>query len=205
MIDDHKQKQNYNERGNNYKEWLEHGERLLVSHSILYDQYKIGWNQINSLIRKNGSATVKDFEENGLFQDYEDSKLLWVALMLLSFGAECILKSLWLKKGNSLAVNGFYIGITDSKDRKEKSHDLVYLCKMNDIALSVEEENVLMRLGKVSKSIGRYPISLKWEYDRIKETPIGTVSDFYWGHGDDVIIDGFLMKVKNNIILQKNN
>jgi hypothetical protein len=196
-MDDEYWKQNHTRNGNDSNNWLEHSQQLNLAHTILYNRYKTGWKKVNAVVMKKGSATVKDFEEEGLFQEWEDSQLLWVSLMLMSYAVECRLKSLWIKKGNLLVKDGEYIGMGDSKNKK-KEHNLPYLCGLVGVRLSSEENNLLLRLGKIATGIGRYPANLKWT-NLQKEIDAGT--NISWGPADDTLAYEFIEKI-NKMLLE---
>jgi hypothetical protein len=170
----------YDRTGNNPKAWRRHAEELLIAHSILYHEYK----QID----------YTKLESEG-YQPDEDRVLL-PALMLLSFAIECLFKELWLKQGNLLAENGKYKKIPNAQ-----SHNLFQYGKAVGLNFDKDEQVVLNRLHKISVSLGRYPIPIRFEDSHLRKTPdIGFQTDIHWGPSDDFIVEKIITKITGKVV-----
>lgn len=170
----------YDKVGNDPRAWLRHAEELLITHSILYDEYK--------------QVDYTKLRNEGIVSD--EGRVLMPALMLLAFAIECLLKALWLKQGNLLAENGKLVKIPNTHD-----HNLVEYGNVTGLVFSKNEKVVLNRLFKISVSLGRYPIPIKFEHSHLHKTPIaGYQTDLHWGFSDDVIVDKIISKIKRKLI-----
>ena len=91
-----------------------------------------------------------------------EGKIFNVELMLKGFAVECLLKALWVKKGNTLARAGKFLKIPGVGN-----HRLVQLA--NKVGLNIREKHtsLLRRLEIYVTSIGRYPIAENWETTKI--------------------------------------
>jgi hypothetical protein len=78
---------------------------------------------------------------------------LRASLLLRAFGLECLLKALWLARGNPLAKAGRYVGIPKLKNQ----HDLLGLADRVGVFCSLAERETLARLTMFGE-LGRYPI-----------------------------------------------
>jgi hypothetical protein len=77
-----------------------------------------------------------------------------VARMLQGFAVECLLKAVWLAKGNLLVFNGKFKPIPGVKTQ----HDLHELARTVGVSITAEEFSVLKRLSVYITTVGRYPI-----------------------------------------------
>lgn len=168
-------KQIYDKTGNDPKAWFRHAEELLISHSILYDEYK--------------QVDYTKLGNEGLVPD--EGRILMPTLMLLAFAIECLLKALWLKQGNRLAENGELKKIPNCGD-----HNLVEYGNATGLIFGDDEKRVLNRLYKISVSLGRYPIPIGFRHSHLRKTrKTGFQSDISWGFTDDVIVDRIIRKI----------
>ena len=94
-----------------------------------------------------------------------------VVQMLRGMALECLLKGLWLKAGGTLASDGLYRKIPDTRD-----HDLVSVStavsSKSHLEITAPERDLLRRLS-VAISSGRYPIPKNWETQKFKHLPRG--------------------------------
>lgn len=97
--------------------------------------------------------------------------------LLTGFAVEALIKAGWLKKGNTLTVDGRYIGMPC--EQKRNWHSLSKLCDDADIALTSPEREILGKLSDCIKYQGRYPVARHWEHME----PI-----FYWSYKWDLAI-----------------
>jgi hypothetical protein len=81
-----------------------------------------------------------------------------VQAMLLGLGVECLLKGMWIKRGNTLTSGGRIRRI-----RKAGEHDLKLLANAAGVSLSDDEASVLNKLTRFVMFAGRYPIATTWE------------------------------------------
>ncbi len=138
----------YDRTGNTPTAWilaagsLQAAARILKAHRDLFDpsQLKVGDN-------------VPD-----------EGKVLFPELMLRGFAVECMLKALWLKRGNKLAVGGKYVGIKGAAN-----HNLLQLSDKVGLHVNERERDVLKRLSNIMISTGRYPIPTDWSARRIQK------------------------------------
>ncbi len=94
-----------------------------------------------------------------------------VVQMLRGMALECLLKGLWLKAGGTLASDGLYRKIPETRD-----HDLVSIAKIvsrkSHLEITDPEVDLLRRLS-VAIFSGRYPIQKNWETTKRKHLPSG--------------------------------
>lgn len=74
-------------------------------------------------------------------------------LMLRGMAIECLLKAVWVARGQALVENGEYKRIPKAQD-----HDLQQLAAALGLRLSDLESDVLLRLSTFIRHGGRYPI-----------------------------------------------
>lgn len=121
----------------------------------------------------------------------DEGKILFPEIMLKGFAIECLLKALWLKRGNSLAVAGKYIGIPNAAD-----HKLLQLSTAVKISMSTVEKDMLKRLSIIMVSVGRYPIARNWSATQLGEAGPPT----YWSSpSDDLTLEGIVTSLKAQI------
>jgi hypothetical protein len=90
------------------------------------------------------------------------------ALMLKGMALECLLKGLWLIRGNSLVLDGKYIGVPSAGD-----HDLVQLAHVIGFKLTTLERDTARRLSCFIEYGGRYPIPRTAEKLMLIRSPTG--------------------------------
>jgi len=130
--------------GNDYLPWCITARQLFAASRIVQRERE----QIKATLRPPCTAP--------------DEFTFWVTPMLTAFGIECLIKAIWLKKGNQLAHDGKYIGMGE----KEPSHQLVKLCERAGIALDPGEAVALQEISDIATSLGRYPIAKRVENER---------------------------------------
>jgi hypothetical protein len=86
-------------------------------------------------------------------------------IMLRGFALECLLKALWIKRGNVLASQGELQKIpgVGSHELLQLTQELAFKCKPN-------ERDLLKRLSVFMTSVGRYPIATDWSKTKIQKT-----------------------------------
>jgi hypothetical protein len=137
-------KRDHEEYGNKWYPWLLKAEELLTSAQLLREQ---------CITRKYFPNDLDKYEDE---IDSPGGKVFSVILMLWAMAAECLLKALWLKSGETLIVNRRY-----SKLPKTNDHDL---CTMAEVIsskgafhFSDTDIDVLYHLSPFI-TLGRYPI-----------------------------------------------
>lgn len=117
----------------------------------------------------------------------DEGKVLFPELMLKGFAVECLLKALWLKHGNKLAIGGKYVGVKGAAD-----HDLLQLADTVELHLNRKARDVLKRLSIIMTSGGRYPIPRDWSDRRIQKLRGGGkgIPEFWQYPTDDKILEG---------------
>jgi hypothetical protein len=91
-----------------------------------------------------------------------------VELMLIGMAIECLLKAVWIKRGNDIVKNGTYVGVPGAAD-----HDLLQLASAIKCSLDDREKHVLLRLSHFIQYGGRYPIPKRSDHLRLKRSPCG--------------------------------
>ncbi len=122
-----------------------------------------------------------------------EGKILNVEIMLKGFAVECLLKALWIKKGNALAHNGKLLKIPGVGD-----HKLIQLAKKLGFKIDEKQMSLLRRLEIYVISIGRYPMGTTWETTKITKAN-GAPPTFWSMPSDDVLFDGFIRLVQGEI------
>jgi hypothetical protein len=89
-------------------------------------------------------------------------------LMLDGMAIECLLKAVWVKRGNKLASDGTYRKVPDAG-----AHDLVQLAGTLEFILSDFEKDTLRRLSHFIEYGGRYPVPKDAEKLQLTRTPAG--------------------------------
>lgn len=132
-----------------------------------------------------GSKLLKHERERSFQSGHAsiESFTVWIEVMLMAFGIECLIKAIWIKQGNQLARDGKYIPIT-----KNEGHQLVKLCGAVGFALEQREADALQRMSDIAGSIGRYPIPR-----RASQTE-GVRS---WSSEDDGIIENLISRLES--------
>jgi hypothetical protein len=82
-----------------------------------------------------------------------EGRLGAVELMLKGMAIECLLKALWLKRGNMLIKNGKYVRVRGAGD-----HDLPQLASAAKFVINDLETDLLRRLSHFIQYGGRYPV-----------------------------------------------
>jgi hypothetical protein len=121
-----------------------------------------------------------------------------VEIMLRGFAVECLLKALWVSRGNHLAQSGILQKISGVG-----SHNLVQLAHKLGLDCTDAEKDLLKRLAVFMTGIGRYPISAHWVQTQIQNVyGGGEASPTYWQTPSDY--DTFVSIVSRiNIELNK--
>lgn len=142
---------NFDWNGNNPDRWVDSANALINSYNLLYKEYKesikkheIMWEEM----RRKGITTCT--------LQSDPFSMLNVALMLSGYAIECLLKAIWVKKGNPLARNGKFEDTLGCK-----SHNLKKIAEKVGVDLNEDEEWLLVRLSEAITSFGRYPIGKK--------------------------------------------
>ena len=117
-------------------------------------------------------------------------------IMLRGFALECFFKALWLKRGNKLAKDGKFLGISGVG-----SHELVQLADRLEFKCTGKERDMLGRLSIFVLSIGRYPIPTEWSRNRIRRLHDGGFGPpTYWGSpADDAAFDRLVRKIETEL------
>ena len=89
-------------------------------------------------------------------------------LMLDGMAIECLLKAVWVKRGQKLAKDGKYLGVPGAGD-----HDLGQLAGALKLKLSALEKDTLRRLSHFIEYGGRYPVPKNAEKLQLTRAPTG--------------------------------
>jgi hypothetical protein len=88
--------------------------------------------------------------------------------MLDGMAIECLLKAVWVKRGNKLAKDGKYLEVPGAG-----AHDLVQLAGAIKLTLSNLEKDTLRRLSHFIEYGGRYPLPKEAEKLQLTRAPAG--------------------------------
>lgn len=147
MISDKKQIENFDKIGNLPEAWELSADHLLSASRIL-KKHRDNFNP----------SSLKVGEEIP-----DEGKILASELMLKGYAVECLLKAVWVKKGNLLAKDGKYIRIKGCGN-----HDLIQIAKVVSLEFEDKQIDILKRLSIYITSAGRYPISVDWNNVKIQ-------------------------------------
>jgi hypothetical protein len=156
--------------GNSYRNWKRIAQALFASSDILRREY----DKARSTLKPGGGRAPKEILTS------------WSQLMLAAFGIECLIKAVWLTQGHQLARDGKYVPMM-----KNEGHRLEKLCARAGIALSQQEEQVLIELSNIAGSIGRYPIPSR--------APQTTLALSWSMPTNDLIIQNRVVRLKREI------
>ena len=112
--------------------------------------------------------------------------------MLQGFAIECLLKCLWVVRGNAVAEDGEY----KIETIKRENHDLVKIAEGVGFALSKEESAALAKLSGFARSFGRYPIAKKWQEQRLTQNAFGIDAGPSWGNEEYALAEVVLARLK---------
>jgi hypothetical protein len=168
-------KQIFDQRGNSCTNWIITARELLAAATVLCRQ------------REKAEPEVA-----GVSKAPMESLTFWVELMLCGFAIECLLKALWVKKGNQIAKDGEYI-----KVMKTENHDLVALCQKIGFPLNPKEKVILVKLSELARATGRYPIAMSHSkmHDETEQ----------WSSEEDRINEELVLRLKKEIVDTKTN
>lgn len=115
-------------------------------------------------------------------------------LMLAGMAMECLLKAVWVKRGNKLAEDGRYVRVPG-----ERSHDLLQLARVLHLTLSDLDKDVLRRLSHFMKYGGRHPVPKDAEELQLITTPRGgrAISTHWSTPGDQVLFNALVSRLEN--------
>jgi hypothetical protein len=159
----------HTELGNNYRLWMQTAQKLFAGSQVLRRE-------------------LERFTANLRSGKARQSEVImpWTELMLAAFGIECLIKAVWVKRGNQLARDGKYVPMT-----KNEGHRLVKLCCVAGIPLDSREADALERMSDIARTIGRYPIA-RWAGEII---PMGCS----WSSVDDGIIENLIVRFNTEL------
>lgn len=161
---------NFDQRGNSFKNWIITARELLAS----------------AIVLRREREKVEEPKVAGVSKAPMECLTFWVELMLCAFAIECLLKALWLKKGNQIAKDGVYCKILT-----KENHDLVALCQKVAFPINSVEEKILTKLSELGRATGRYPISRNFT-----QMHDGTEQ---WSSVEDKIIEAFILRLEHEI------
>jgi hypothetical protein len=113
-----------------------------------------------------------------------EGRLGAVELMLRGMAVECLLKAVWLAKGNELVDGGKFLGVPGAL----KTHDLTKIASAVAFVVTREEHDLLLRLSAFSEYGGRYPIPIRSE-------KLTTVEKKWSSPPDDKVFDGLVSRL----------
>ena len=128
--------------------------------------------------------------------DQEYGELGAVELMLRGMAIECLLKALWLKRGNVFVKDGHFKKVADAA-----AHNLPQLAHAVALAPSELEIDMLRRLSHFIEYGGRYPIPKKPEKMKLERSPKGgKAAALTWtARDDDDCFDAFVLNLNQRL------
>lgn len=169
----------FNLAGNTPLAWVASANGLVISAQILLKKYN--------------SVDIHGLEVGDSIP--EEAQVLSSVMLLYGFGIECLLKALWLKRGNTIVDDGKYIGIKGVQD-----HKLHELADALSFRISKEERELLIRISVFITSTGRYPIAKNWNETRIKKYYKGGYgSPTHINSGDFPLLDDIVDRIQKEI------
>lgn len=151
MFSDNQLREMYEKVGNDYLLWEDKADDLIAAAKVITEQRKKGLAYIEKPDIKKLSQEEEEFIE-------QSSRLRLPELMLRGYAIECLLKSLWIKAGNSIVVEGKNKGVSGAGE-----HNLIQLAQEVDIPLDEKYKDMLKRLQNCTTFAGRYPIPKSWK------------------------------------------
>ncbi len=121
--------------------------------------------------------------------------LTFQAAMLQAFAIECFLKCLWIYRGNKVAKDGRY----QMPAIKKENHDIPAVADAVGFTISADERQSLTTLSLFGRSLGRYPISKKWQEQPLQTNAQGVAVGPTWGDGDHANTEAVLDRIKKDI------
>jgi hypothetical protein len=180
MISDQWQIENYDKSGNIPQAWEMSADSLLAAEGLLRKERTIYYTTTAQSIKAGQEIPP-------------EGKILNVEIMLKGFAVECLLKALWVKKGNELAHKGKLHKIPGVGD-----HKLIQLAKKMELQIDEKQTSLLRRLEIYVASMGRYPMGVNWETTKITKASGGPPT--CWSvPSDDLLFDRFIGLVQEEI------
>ncbi len=180
------EKQTFESRGNNLREWLHTADDLLAAIRFLC--------QHSYHLSPNWGSTTEHFPS------YDELRITGVILMLRAMAIECMLKALWIKGGGKLVFDDKYQRIPDTNDHELFTLANAVSAKIN-LKLSANEDDFLKRLSRNIVS-GRYPIQKNWQIHLQPQAggderrdPDFMVPDF-----DNDLFNSIISKLKSHVV-----
>jgi hypothetical protein len=117
-----------------------------------------------------------------------------IDLMLRGFAVECLLKAIWVKKGNLLTRGGRLVPI------QAGAHDLVQIAHRVGFRLTAREKDVLRRLSHFATYAGRYPVPTRAaDMALTRAVGGGKAAPTTWGSTDNSIFNAVLRRLKKSL------
>jgi hypothetical protein len=183
MILDIKTKEGFDKIGNNYGCWYSSAKSLLLAVKVLKEHRN-----------KTLEAYKASIESNTVdFECLDGFLVLSPELMLRGYAIECLLKGLWVIKGNKLCENGEFYKIPDTGN-----HELLQLAKANKIRVTKSQRDLLVFLTEYVKTFGRYPVPTKCQGKNNKLSGINQLAI-------DDVFDSFIDVLLKEYEIQEEN
>ena len=114
-------------------------------------------------------------------------------LMLRGMAVECLLKALWVKRGNRIVKDGEYVGVPGAG-----SHNLVQVAGVLQLRLSRPEVDLLRRLTEFIEYGGRYPVPRNAQDLRPIRRPGGgkAPGTGWFTPGDQLLFDNVIRRLE---------
>lgn len=159
-------RQSFPEVANNPSVWEIKASELLTASRVLKEARQRAFEQV---YERGEDGSIRRISDN-VPEEY------WVGfsrLMLLGFAVECLMKALYLHKGNAL--------FDECGDHLPRHHKLDNVANELGLAnlFSKSQKAVLRRLGQYIESLGRYPVPKRDdEYARQQMGSIGWTPEY---------------------------
>jgi len=191
MVSDATNKAAFDSTANNPATWWRRAVDLHTASRVLRERaieamHKPDWNNLK-------------LDDPGSDECLEYCGLVIQAAMLQAFSVECLLKCLWICKGNAVATDGRY----DLPAISKENHDLPAIADAVGFVLSTPERKTLEILSLFGRSLGRYPISRKWQEQPLKTNAQGVAVGPSWDDSDHGNTEAVIARIKGDITALK--
>ena len=175
---------------NDPKSWEMRAQDLLTSVEVLRGAANTGFR----------AAYPEDgtFNMEGARDALKYTGLLIQAAMLQGFAIECLLKRFWILAGNQVSDEGCY----KIETIKRENHDLAQIADAVGFAITDNERDSLIKLSWFARSLGRYPISKKWQDLPLRKQFNGVGGQIAWDDENQQQADALTSRLRSSNPIQ---
>lgn len=175
---------------NDPKSWELRAEDLLTSAEVLRDAANAGFR---TAYPPDGSFNIA-----GVRTALKYTGLLIQAAIMQGFAIECLLKRYWIHAGNQVSDEGKY----KIRTIKRENHDLAHIADAVGFEISDDERVALTKLSWFARSLGRYPISKKWQDLPLSKQSHGVNGQINWADVDQLHADAVTSRLRSSSLTQ---